>query len=212
MLRSEAVTRIQRWIGFRTDLETEIITALQDAQDELEGGQELPWFLRSEVSSITTVADEERVPLPSNFLREWEDDHMWVYDAAATEAADVWKPLLKLSLDQMRLDYPGTGEPKAYATSGLYWRIGPVPDDVYALKTIYYKADTVLTSDVENMWLKYASDLMIGLAGQKISVPSRDAEAFAAFQQMEIKATNRLLIENIQHEQQNRSNQMGGTD
>lgn len=211
MLRSEAVTRIQDWLGFRTDLESNIITALQDVQVELEGGDELPWFLLSEVSAYTTTVDEERISLPSNFLREWEGDHLWYFIDGGTED-DTWTPLLKMPVDQMRMDYKGSGPPAAYAMSGDYWRIGPKPDEIYTLKQIFYTKAALLTTDIENKWLKHAADLMIGRAGQKIATPVRDGDALAAFQAMDQKATNRLLIENIQYEHNNRSLQMGGPD
>ena len=212
MIRSEAVARIQTRLSFRTDREAEIIDALKDTQVELEREHELPWFLLSEVASYSTTANEERVSHPSDYLREWEGDHIWLFIAGDTVAENIWTPLLKVELDQLRLDYAGSGPPEAYAVSGNYWRLGPVPDDTYTLKQIYYKQDDTLDTNIENAWLKYAPDLMIGKAGRKIAWPLRDMTALAEFEKMEFQGNNRMLIENIQHEQVNRDLQMGGPD
>ena len=137
MTRDEAVTRIQRTLGFTTANTTEIRDALQDSQVELERSAELPWFLLSEVASISTVKDEERILLPTDFLREWEDDALWYFNGTADLDADKWVPLTKDDIQFLRGHRPSTGPPpEAYAIDGLYFRIFPTPDAVYTLKQI----------------------------------------------------------------------------
>ena len=85
MDRNAAVLRMQQTLGFRDDLETQLIAGLQDAQVDLEQGTTLPWFLKTEVSSISTFADEERVKLPSDFLRQWEEDPLWYFNDDAED-------------------------------------------------------------------------------------------------------------------------------
>ena len=58
MLRSEAVARAQRILGFTTAHGTALVEQLQDAQQEFEQDAELPWFLRREISSVSTTIDE----------------------------------------------------------------------------------------------------------------------------------------------------------
>lgn len=215
MDRTAAVASIHRDLGFRSDQEANIITALQDTQVELERDNELPWFLKTEMSSINTTNGESRVPLPSDFLREIDRDEeggLFYYSSTAS-VEERWKPLEKESLNTLIIAYgDDTGPPEAYAADDEYLRIFPKPDAAYPLKMIYYHKDTVLSSNVENKWLKYAHELMIGIAGQKIARPLRDAAALAEFQRMELRGRKRLMDENIARLEVGRIRQMGGKD
>src|SRR3990167_5468205 len=187
MIRSLAVSRIQLYLGFRGDKSAEIITAIQDAQQELEQGTFLPWFLLSDPLSLSTVANDEKIALTSvtGFLREDEESSLFYYNSTA-DADERWVELDKLSLRELREAFQDeTGAPEAYALDDTYLRIGPIPDAVYSLRMSYYKAETVLSTDVENQWLKYAHQLMIGKAGQKIALALRDKEAFDYFTSQE---------------------------
>ncbi len=196
MFRDVARARIQQTLGFRSDKETEIIAALQDAQVMLERGATLPWFLQSEVASIVTVDGEERVPLPTDFLREWEDDPLWYFVAGSGGDDDTWTELAKDDLALLRSKYPGEGAPVAYALDVKYFRIFPTPDDAYTLKMIYFKKDAVLTTNVENQWLTYFPYLVIGEAGILLSAGLRDANALAIFQKWADEWRARMLVEN----------------
>lgn len=212
MLRDAAVTRIQRIIGFRSDRSLEIIDALQDAQVVLERSATLPWFLLTEVSSIATVNGEERVPYPTDFLREWEDDAIWYFNGAAPADEDKWTELAKDDLDELRNNLPGEGAPEAYATDGLYVRVFPTPDDVYTLKQIYYKKDQVLSSDIENLWLENFPFLMIGKAGSLLPPAFVGLEAGARFSLFEQQGLAQLFVENEARKHAGRRYIMGGPD
>ena len=213
MNRDTAVGRIQARLTFRTDRNLEIIDALQDAQDELEGGKFLPWFLESDYLEFdSTIANEERVPLPENFLREVEGDALWYYRPDATDAADVWKALTKGFIQFLRVDLPGVGPPQAYGLDAEYFLIFPTPDDAYRLRMKAYVKDLALTSNIENNWLKHAHDLMIGLAGIKIAMSFRDKEALKFFAAMEITGRNRLEGWDQAREAANFRYVMGGVD
>ena len=73
MTRDEAVTIIQQQLGFRTDLTAVIITKMKLAQEHLELSPTLPWFLLSEKSFAFTVINSEKVPIPLDFLQEYEE-------------------------------------------------------------------------------------------------------------------------------------------
>ena len=81
----------------RTDLNASILAEMLLVQSvHLEGqGTFTPWFLESEMSSASTVIDEERVPLPLDFLCAIEDEPLWLYDTTATP---VWAKLGKTSV------------------------------------------------------------------------------------------------------------------
>ncbi len=210
MFRDVARARIQQTLAFRTDKETEIIAALQDAQVMLERGAELPWFLLSEVASITTTDGEERMALPTDFLREWEDDPLWYFVAGSGGDADTWTELAKDDLALLRSKYPGEGAPVAYALDVKYFRIFPTPDDTYTLKMMYFKADAVLTTNIENQWLTYFPHLVIGEAGQLLATGLRDKDAIAIFQKWIDEGRNRMLIENEARMHASHGYTMGG--
>ena len=212
MTRDEAVLRTQTALGFRTDKATEIITALQDAQLEAERGPELPWWLVTEVASRDTVIDEERIPLPTDFLREYEGGALWYFDGAATKPEDVWRELIKETVDELRVTFPGEGTPCAYALDECYFRIFPTPDAIYTLKMRYYKQAVALDSNIENDWLKHEPFLLIGKAGQRIAAGLRDANAVQIFQQYELEAFQRMLRETRAREDANSNYVMGGPD
>ncbi len=220
MLKSAAISRIQRRLGFRTDLASAILEELQDAQNRLEqgvtlptGGVFLPWFLQTEIGMAVTDIGEERIPLPTDpkFLREAEGDALWYYNAEPDDESERWTVLEKNDLDYLRGALSGSGAPKGYALDGTYLRILPTPDQIYTLKMLYYGADEVLGgSDTENKWLKYAPYLLIADAGREIAVASRDNTATQYFEQLFQREVQRLWAVGEAREHENRSYSMQG--
>ena len=120
--------------------------------------------------------------------------------------------LIKDELETLRQDLPGSGRPIAYALDDSYFRIFPTPDEAYVLKMIYYKADDLLTSNIENLWLKHIPWLMIGLAGAPIAAGLRDKNAVSVFAALEQKHS-RLMIRNTEaRRHEGRRYVMGGAD
>lgn len=131
MTRDEAVAIIQQQLGFRSDLTSTIITTMKLAQDQLELGPTLPWFLLSERSFNLTTVDDQRVPVPLDFLQEYEESALIFVKSADEEII-----LGKRDLDKLLKDFPAglpeddnqTREPQFYALRGTYFIIFPVPD------------------------------------------------------------------------------------
>lgn len=165
MKRDEAVTllqqRLQR-VG-DTDAQARIITEMQFVQETLlEGAEFLPWFLLSENLTEATVVDEERVAIPTNFLREYEGGALWIYDTAGVK----WLELFKDDYDYLLNKYPTEKEiPQYYALDNNYFRLKPTPDLVYILRIKCYRRDSILSTNIENNWLKYANDWLIAETG-----------------------------------------------
>lgn len=214
MTRDEAVSRIQRGLGFYTMRSTEIIDELKLAQEMLEDREELPKFLLSEISSISTTADEERVPFPSDFLAEYDGDALWYYNSSAEQDKDKWVKLKKDYLDELRTtaSLAGSGAPQAYSRDGLYFRIFPTPDDAYPLKMMYFKTDTVLDTNVENKWLAKVPLLLIGIAGKAIASAMHDQGAVTAFADMEARGEARWLETIVNDEMEGLEPVIGGAD
>ena len=215
MTRDEAVALIQQQMAFRTTLATEIVTNLQAAQVLLEQEPVKPWFLIAEDSYIRTEADEERVPVPDDFLEEVDEAVLRYVPDDLTEEAEV--DLVKDEYDVLRKNYAdsdtgtiSTGPPEAYCLLGNYFRIFPTPDDDYLIRMIYYKQDDLLTSNIENGGLKYAPFLLLGRAGQMIETPVRDPTAHAEFVRWEAQGRAVLTNKAVAREMAGRSMQVGG--
>lgn len=219
MTRDEAVALIKMQLGFRTNQDANIVTCLQLAQMQLELQPTKPWFLVSEDSYAFTTADEDRVALPSDFLEEIEDAVLRYVPEDSTGLGDE-VDLVKDLYDELRKTFRSwtnsttdvqTGAPEAYCILNGYFRIFPTPDDVYRLRMIYYKKDDLLTSNIENGWLKWAPMLIMGKAGQMIAGgPLRDVDAVGVFKLWEAQGSLALNTQMVAREEANRRPQMGG--
>lgn len=208
MTRNEAVALIQQQLGFRTDKSDEIVTNMKLAQQSLEKGKILPWWLKSERSYIYTTADEQRVPLPTDFLREAEDSQL-VYVPEDTTEKLVF--LDKDTTEQLEQFYGiETGAPKAYSIDGVYFRIFPTPDDVYQIRMVYMKKDQVLDTNIENKWLLHLPYLIMGVTGTLIASALRDTTALSVFQGWARDGLAMMYTENEAREHTNMDYQIGG--
>lgn len=208
MTRDEAVSLMQIVLGFRTDQSANLITALQAAQTKLESGPTKPWFLLSEKSTTTTVANERRVALPTSFLLEHEENGLR-YIPADTDEDPV--RLVKDSLDQLEDYYKNeTGSPAGYCVDGNYIRIFPLPDDAYTLEMYYYKKAAVLSSNIENVWLANAAYYLMGEAGLIVAAALRDKTAIQEFTRWRNEGSALLDNENESRKHENSSYQIGG--
>lgn len=195
MLKSQAISQIKRRLGFRSDLDAEILEELRNAQERFEnfgvplgGSSFIPQFLMTEIADISTENNEERVRVPTDILVEDEAGALWRFDSGA-EVGKEWTELVKMDFDTMRREFPGKGPPQVYTADGLYFRLGPVPDGSYRLRMRYLAKDAVLeAADTENKWLKNAPQLLIGEAGVAIAVSTGYAAAASYFEMMRKEA------------------------
>ena len=178
MLRDVLVTRIANRFQFRTDLDLKIIDEMQNSQIELEEElvNDYPWFLLSEVANIDGTALEERLPLPSDFLMEYDEGTLWIFDSTIAAKDDQWIELTKGYHDALKAEYTGIDKPIRYSLSGEYFRLYPTPDKVYNFRMLYFKRDTTLTNNIENQWLKFAPWLIGGRTGFNLAHSLRDTD------------------------------------
>jgi hypothetical protein len=181
------------------------------AQTQLQSLPTLPWFLTSEDSFTTTTIDEERVLLPTDFLLEAEDARLYYRPDDWPEEDEV--ELKKEDYDQLKRDFLGVeaNVPEAYAILGGYFRIFPLPDAVYTIRMIYMKEDEVLTSNIENGWLKHNPMLLLGTELKLIAQgPIRDQVAAGIADQWIAVGMQVLNAKNAVREMTNREDQIGG--
>lgn len=196
MTRTEAVAVIARRLGNKAGVDTQIIDELKLAQTMLEHGPELPWFLLKASSGLVTVANTQTVAVPSDFLREYDETG----GLRVLDPTDSNKPkqLEKEDYQTLRNStwLEETGLPTHYALVGRSWYLFPKPDAVYSLEELYYGQDNLLTTDIENDWLKEAPDLLIASAGLPIAMFLRDKDAVSLFSDMLKISYDRLQQEN----------------
>lgn len=219
MLGSAAVSDIQLKLGFRSDLATPIASALSAAQAKFEGGiplngggEFMPWFLIKEANPATfvTTPGVRTVQLPDDWLLENEEDELFYYNSANTAAPNTL--LIKDDEDVLAYNFGGSGVPQAYTLFGTGYRIYPLPDDIYQLQTSYFAAEPPFDPLLENKWLKYAPQLLIGEAGMSMTISTRESrqEVFTYFQNIRAEAINLLHRRTEDRLHTNRRYVMGG--
>lgn len=206
MLRSAAVSRIQQGLGFRTDLETQIISALQEHQTFLEQGKTLPWFLLQEDQSLSITSGSQDVALPTDFLRVSEDTGIYYTDSDNERVDLVNRP--EKEARQYYEDYDAGG-PLAYVVRKDTIRVYPVPDDDYTLTWSYFKRADLLSTNIENAWLANAPYLLIAGAGILLATDLRDSAAVQTFTAMYQTAQTNLNNEVAARELQDRPIALG---
>lgn len=219
MDRDTAVAFIKQKIGFRNSAsaDAQIITALKASQEVLEKGglateagfaTEVPWFLRKNDQPLTLLADATTIALPSDFIREVEDEGPWFPDATDTGIPPTF--LEKAGSGIARRTFTGsTAGPQIYQVRATDIFIYPASDVALTLYWSYYANDTILTANVENMWLKWVPNLLIGHAGQGYASDLRDTAAAEEFKRMKLEGQRQLMILNVSREVSNRRTAIG---
>jgi len=169
MTRDEAITLVLNRLGNRandTVLTAQAVLELQHVQEQMELKEELPDFLLTERATASTIADEERLPVPTNFLLELEEGALFITNDDGTEIE-----LEKDDYDVLRNKFASVAAtlPTRYALRNDYFVLFPKPNKAYTVRMAYYKKDTVLSSDVTNQWLTYAPDVMINGLGEVLA-------------------------------------------
>lgn len=187
MTRDEIVSLVLVRAGQRqndTTLRDQLRTELSFIQSKLETGVRvgvndaatfLPWFLVKESALLTQAIGVSTVTLPTDFLREYDQDEaptLWYYSEDNDE--DPWIGLVKGDLSALRRDFPGTAEaPGGYAMLGSMLFVLPIPTEARLIRLQYYGSEAALSDSVaENAWTTYASDILVGelsLAGARIT-------------------------------------------
>lgn len=195
--------RLGRGTNASSQFESWMLGELVAAQTRLEKLPETPSFLLTERSYIDVTEGEERVILPSDFLKENEDDDMQIEET--TNA--TFTNLKKDSLDRMRRLYPtpGTGLPQTYCFQGAYFRIRPVPNlATYRMWMTYYATQPAPALEVENIWLRLWPDLLIAEAGIPLATTLRNEVALSLFSNMKIAEIKKLSDDETAKKEENR--------
>lgn len=200
MLRSEAVARIQRGMGFRSDRATEIASCIQEAQRELEKGKTLPKFLLREDQSLSLVAATNAVTLPTDFLLR-SATLIHYTPLYTTRTRDIpWRDY-NAARNVYAAYNPGGPAVVSLRATTLWFE--PLADRAYTLTWDYYKKADVLDSDSDtNEWLDddNVPEYLIGEAGLRFAIDARNSEAIELFTRMIAKARASVFSDTVRNE------------
>jgi len=180
-------------------------------ENTLEGAASLPWFLISEDSWTNVNVNDRRVLLPSDFLRELDEDSLlYVTDESGAE-----HELIKDDYDALVEKYGNDTTavlPKEYSVVGDYIMLFPIPSVARQIRMRYYRKDTLPVDSVnfENRWLKYAADLLLAETGMVVAaLHTKDDAAAGAFKVLRDKAYVRVMKDTVARIEANRMRMMG---
>lgn len=213
MLRDIAVALLADRMN-RTDLTTRIINEMQFAQTQLENDVFLPWFLLTDVVSKSTVALDERLALPTDYLREPDEDESNVWLTDSTTSPPTRNDLAKNTYGILVTKYKNSkyAQPLEYAVVNNYMRLRPIPDKIYTIQFLYYAADALLTTNIENGWLREAPDLLIAQTGMQITKYPRDDVRYKMFSDDYKTARTALMVVDTARREANVDRFMGDAD
>lgn len=221
MTRTEAVQRINDGIGFRAAgnaLEPTIIRRLQEAQRDLEKGKTLPRFLILEDQTLSLLAGTHAVALPVGFLRDVDDVGIRFYNPVNSSKARFLKRVylkdgIQASSFVSEMDPSEPIQrraPQFYAIRKTTIDFISVVSTDFTLIWDYYKAADLLTTDVENAWLKYAPEWLIGEAGLRLARSLGNQQALAEFDAVRTAGRAAIFGEDLAAELSSGPLEMGG--
>jgi hypothetical protein len=191
VLRDVAVTRIQDGLGFAARQSDKIVLRLQEAQRELELGKTLPKFLLQTNQILVLPLHFNLAPLPAGFLRIDDSNIPWyANDDLSIVYLSIKREFLEAHKAQWRNGEFSPPVVGVIEKSNINFINNS--DKQYNIFWSYYKAATVLTSNIENEWLANAPEWLIGEAGWRMAMDARDKDATALFDMM--RKTGRAAV------------------
>ena len=169
--------------------------------------QQLPYFLLNYDTSLKTVANTQTISTPTGFLLEDDYSEMFVKDTDGN-----YTRVIKENYATLRgsIHFDTNKLPEFFALQGTTLHFFPIPNAIYSLDWHYYKADTVLSSNVANAWLNNASGVMIGKAGMLMGRFMRDPMILKLFEADFVSSLDRLWKTDEARRQAALLTQMGG--
>lgn len=214
---AQFITMLQARLGQRTDIAaaTILLETQMVQQQKLEMDTFYPWFLQYEDTSISTVADQEYVDLPTGFLG-FDDEDEWsgiAYQDTNITYPDKWVQLVQDDFNVIRSEYAesDTDKPVKFGLVGSRAYLRPIPDAVYPLRFRFFKAQTLVANDSNTTtWLTNAFDWIMGETGFIFaSQYVKDMECAAVFRSMADAARKGCYFETIKRQEAGKQRQQG---
>lgn len=198
MDRNTAITRVQQGLGFRTVLSDTIALRMQEEQRDLERGKTLPKFLLVEDATLALLAGQTDVTLPADFLRRSDISLRYTPTSETNTKTIPWRDFDE-AYAAISEDSDAAG-PKVAILRATVVRFLPEADVNYDIEFTYYAKGLVLSTNIENVWLANAPELIIGGAGLRIAKDLRDKAAIELFGDMYKQARMTWFAETIVEE------------
>lgn len=199
MLRDTAVARVKQMLGFKLNLDAEIVQAMIEAQEDLERSSELPWFLRDPYSTTSTFAkltpSVKSYATPTGFIREDEQSRFTLVDPYSLREWVITKDEeghLRSRWPDRWPEMEGEGLPHGFSRRDGIFTFYPTPDKSYLVSGHYYKKDVSLSTNIENKWLKELPHIIIARSGLTLAAGLRDQAGLATFGAMNEIMTEKL--------------------
>lgn len=177
MTKAEALALVGERFGGRTDLATLAESELTLVQRTvLEGGDVLPWFLQTQVSTplasgVSSVSLDALGGGATALLRTGPEGGIYVGADGATAPESR---LFEYAYHQaLTASAGGTGQPTACALMGRTLYLFPTTDTDYELFTVGFHRDTAFTSLASgstNLWLTHAADWLLSEGMARIAM------------------------------------------
>lgn len=220
MTRTEAIQRINDGIGFRptgNPLEPTIIKRLQEAQRDLEHGKTLPKFLVQEDQPLVLLPDTHTIALPTGFLRDVDETGIRFYTPGKQTPRFLKRVYYKDGIQASAFvsehdpsEPIQRRAPQFYVIRRTNIDFITVANVTYNLVWDYYKAATVLNTDDENEWLKYAPEWLIGEAGLRLARSLGNQQAQTEFEAVRTAGRASVFADDITNELSSGPLAMGG--
>lgn len=191
---ADLISRALMHLGNRTSYRSTVLSCFKGWVKKQERGALLPWFLEKETSGLETVAAQDYIALPDDYLRHLDEGVVLVEDSSGVEHKVVKTP----SLDRLLVD-TREGMPEAYYLFAGRIYLRPIPDAIYPFRFFYYRKSVVLDdSDTETTdWALEAEDAVIfGGAAIFASTVMMNQKLTAALEKQENMAMTNLWIAN----------------
>lgn len=203
MDKATIVKRVAFRLGNVRGMDTLIEAEVDATINRLENEDFRPWFLLSENNTYKTTIGERRVPVPREFLSEYEDTALYVVH----DGLDY--PLQKMSQEEARVKWQGSqGLPQAYALTNKYFRLFPAPDAEYELELIFYRRSGALAND-ENPWFVEAADWVIYDTAAHMLLARKD-KRYVEMEQLSQEQKALVMRRHVEREEANREVTFGG--
>lgn len=212
MLRSTAIARINRGLGFRAGLDDFIVYAMQEAQRDLQSGKTLPKFLLEEDYPLALGITEHAVDFPPGFIRFSDDFDLRYYLTSSSKPYILKKRAYADAVAAYTTDTLTPAGPKVYTLRKDTIDFIVPADQAYTIYCDYYKRADPLTTDIENVWLANESggaDWLIGEAGLRMARDLRDPTAVDVFTALVKQGRSALFGELLMDEDQGGPRAMG---
>jgi len=189
--------RLRRGVLTGTNLNTEIIDELVAAQDKLEEGATLPWFLKhkeSEPANANVEIIDVVIDLTATFIR-FGDDEPLVYTDPTGDADEKVVLPQNSELLIMKQRFPGTGDiPKEFTLLGSEVILRPIPTQAITYQFRFLRKDPTVPAEGETtLWSTHFSDLLMNKAGMEIAWTLRDETAAQRFERDLVIATSNFI-------------------